>query len=130
MHNHSFGDYLLENEYITSEQFLEALQELKLDSRPSFEVCGLYDRTVTYETFEALMDKPEYPKMSIRELAVKYGIITPQIIEIVESQHYPLFVALAQILLSKGYLDYRSCQEAFLDYESESELSDFDAQNF
>ena len=127
MHNHSFGDYLLENEYITSEQFLEALQELKLDSRPSFEVCGLYDRTVTYETFEALMDKPEYPKMSIRELAVKYGIITPQIIEIVESQHYPLFVALAQILLSKGYLDYRSCQEAFLDYESESELYEFEA---
>ena len=127
MHNHSFGDYLLENEYITSEQFLEALQELKLDSRPSFEVAGIYDRSVTFETFETLMSKPEYPEMSISELAIKYGIITPKIIEIVEAQPYPLFVALAQILIDKGYLDYHSCQDAFLNYESESELYEFEA---
>ena len=130
MHSHSFGDFLLENNYITSDQFIESLQLLNLNSRPSFEVCGLYDRTVTYETFESLMSKPEYPEMSIKEIAKKYKIITDELIEREESKKRPLFVSLAEILLKKGYLSYRSCQEAFIDYESESELYEFDADEF
>ena len=129
MHNHSFGDYLLENNYITTSQFIECIQELNSDLKPSIEVAGIYSGLTTFEMLDTLMNKPEYPEMDIINIGIKYGFINAQYLNEYAKTKYPLFLSLAQILINKEYLNLHDFQSALVDYDSDSEIFEIEADD-
>lgn len=121
MYTQFFGNYLISRELITHEQLISAL------SRQNHEVVHL-STLALYSGFMSPYEVEEITQMQhlegrkFSELSIEKGYLTKeQVLELLRSES-PNFLIIGQILLRDGIFNYKSLNDAFLDYRSSSEF--------
>lgn len=122
-----FGNYLLNEGYLTSEQLTEALRDMK-ESRPKFGVLAMNEGYLTGEQIEYLHQKQMFENKRIGDLAVSMGYITQQQVEELLAKQPAGYLMLGQTLVDKGYISNIQFSEAINEYKKMYSLSEKDLQ--
>ena len=120
MHNHSFGDFLLERNVIDTMQLIDALRDLTNYSRPSMATALIYSGDLIYKDIEDLYEESKKTGIPVEKIAAKKGYITKDSFREYRQKDYPIFVTLADVLIKKGHLTYHQFQDIYIAYESET----------
>lgn len=122
-----FGNYLLNESYVTSEQLTDALKDMK-ESRPKFGVLAMNAGYLTGEQVEYLHQKQMFENKRIGDLAVEMGYITEEQVGELLSRQPVGYLMLGQTLVDKGYMTNVQFSEAINEYKSLYSVSESDMQ--
>lgn len=120
-----FGNYLLNENYLTIEQLSEGLRDMK-ESRAKFGVLAMNAGYLTGEQVEFLHQKQMFENKRIGDLAVDMGYITKEQVEELLSRQPAGYLMLGQALVDKGYITNIQFSEAINDYKNMYSLSEKD----
>lgn len=120
-----FGNYLLNEHLITSEQLVEALQE-KNNTRLKLGVLAINAGYMNSSQVEKVHMEQTKQDKRFGDLAVELGFVTEaQIDELLGAQKVG-YLLLGQALVDKGYMDNSTFESAINSYKDKYSLSDDD----
>ncbi len=120
-----FGNFLLNEGYLTSDQLMESLRDMK-ENRPKFGVLAMNAGYLTGEQVEYLHQKQMFENKRIGDLAVEMGYITQEQVEELLSRQPVGYLTLGQTLVDKGYISNVQFSEAISEYKKLYSLSEKD----
>lgn len=120
-----FGCYLLNNGYITDEQFAEAAEAVKV-ARVKLGVLAINAGYMTAKQVETVLEHQRTEDKRIGEIAVDMGFMTGEQVEELFSAQQPVHLVLGQVLVNKGFLSTSQFQEALNSYKERYSLNDED----
>lgn len=117
-----FGNYLLNNGYITSSQLVNALSAQQ-DRYVKLGFLAIHSGYMTSRQVEEVHITQTHTNKKFGEIAVDKGYLTnDQVSELLESQK-PDYLIFSQTLDNLGYLDTATFEKAFNSYREEHHLS-------
>lgn len=122
-----FGNFLLNEGYLTTDQLMDALKSMK-ESRPKFGVLAMNAGYLTGQQVEQLHQKQMFENKRMGDLAVEMGYITQQQVEELLSKQPVAYLMLGQCLVDKGYISNVQFSDAINDYKKMYSLSEKDLQ--
>lgn len=128
MYTRFFGNYLLNNHYITTEQMLNAL-EVQHNAHIKIGVLAIHAGYMTSSQVERVHILQTHEDLHFGELAIREGFLTQQQLdELLESQK-PDYLLFSQALVDKGYMTATEFEKAMTDYQKDYQLTDKDFAN-
>ncbi len=120
-----FGNYLLNQNLVTPEQLVDALQEKK-NTRMKLGVLAINAGYMTASQVERVHEMQSKMDKRIGDIAVELGYMTDeQVMELLHSQ--PLgYLLLGQALVDKGYMTNTQFEDAIHAYKEKYSLTDED----
>lgn len=120
-----FGNYLLNQKLVTSEQLTEAL-ELQKTTRLKIGVLAINAGYMTAEQINRVHEKQAMVDKRLGDLAVEMGYLTPeQLDELLHTQKTG-HLLLGQALVDKGYMTNAQFEAALKDYKTRNSITDAD----
>lgn len=125
MYAQFLGNYLLNKEYVTSEQLIEALQYQK-SVHLKMGVLAIHAGYMNSKQVEEVHIAQTRKDGRFGELAVEAGFLTEeQVTELLNSQK-PDYLLLSQALVDKGFITTADFEKAMKEYQEEYSISDSD----
>ncbi len=128
MYAQFFGNYLLAQNVVTSEQLIQAMHK-KSVTQIKLGTLAIHAGYMTASEVDRIVILQTHQDKRFGELAISEGYLTEmQVTELLKSQK-PDFLLLGQALLEDGVLNNQQLQDMIIGYESQNELNDFDYSN-
>lgn len=125
MYTQFFGNYLLNNGYITSEQLIKAL-DIHRNHFVKLGVLAIHGGYMTSSQVEDVHITQTHTSQKFGEIAVAKGYLTDeQVDELLKSQK-PDYLSFSQTLSDLGYINATDFEKAFKDYQAKYHLCDND----
>lgn len=128
MYTQFLGNYLLNKNYITKEQLIEALQYQK-NVHLKLGVLAIHAGYMTASQVEQVHIMQTHKNGRFGELAIEAGFLTKEQVDFLLNSQKPDYLLLSQALVDKGYMTTSQFEEAMTDYQSEYQISDTDFAN-
>ena len=123
-----FGNYLLSNELVTSEQLAAALFP-KAPRRLKLGTIAINEGLVTAEQVEIAHRKQQQEDKRIGDVMVELGFLTSEQVEQLFKIQPPAHLLLGQELIDNGVMTNAEFEKALGDYKREYSISDEDIRN-
>lgn len=123
MFSQYFGNYLLNNNYITREQLKDAL-EYQQSVRVKFGVIAVDEGFMTPEQVDEVHEKQKQVDKRFGEIAVELHYLTEEQVEYMLSVQKQNYLLLAQALVDRGYMTIEQFSGALEKYKEEHQISD------
>jgi len=124
-----FGNYLVDNNMITSDQLLRALRH-KHDNNQTMAAMALSAGYMTEEETEDVHNMQLIKDVEFTSLALQMGYLTEsQAAELEEAQHFG-YLLLARSVIELGFCTLDKMASAIADYEYDFQLSFSNCMNF
>lgn len=125
MYTQFYGNYLLNNGYITASQLAEAL-EIKKNTRVKLGVLAINAGIMNAEQVEVVHNAQERVDKKFGDLAIELGFMTPEELETLLSSQKTGTLLLGQALVDKGYMDNKNFEKSIKEYKETYKISDTD----
>jgi len=123
MFNQYFGQYLLNNHKLTTEQLAEVMN-YERSVRVKLGVLAMNASFMTAEQVEIVHHMQRVQDKRFGELAVEQGYLTyNQLEDLLENQHCR-HLSLSQAIVDKGYLTLAELEEVLTSYKQQSQVGD------
>lgn len=122
MYTKFFGNYLLNNGYITSEQLISAL-EAQGNYSIKLGVLAIHAGYMTSSQVEDVHITQTHNNKMFGEIAIEKGYLTQEQVDDLLKSQKPDYLVFSQTLNDLGYLDTNHFEEAFNDYRKKYKLS-------
>lgn len=128
MHTQFLGNYLLNKEYVTPEQLIDALQYQK-SVHLKLGVLAIHAGYMNASQVEQVHIMQTHKDGRFGELAVEAGFLTnEQVCSLLTSQK-PDYLLLSQALVDKGYMSNADFEKAVKEYQMDYQISDDELNN-
>ncbi|MFV0464941.1 MAG: chemotaxis protein CheX [Lachnospiraceae bacterium] len=121
MHTQFFGNYLLTNHAITTQQFLEAAEILRLE-RLKIGNLAMHAGYMTPEEVNNVVIMQTRTNLRFGEIAVLEGYLTEQQLNALLDMQIPDYMLFGQILVDQGALSSLSFKQLLYDYQKNTTI--------
>lgn len=125
MYTQFFGNYLLSNNYVTTEQLFSAMQQLSTQHM-KLGTLAIHSGLMTASEVDEIVIEQTHQDKRFGELAIELGYLTDeQVRELLKSQS-PDYLLLGQILVDENILTNTDLENIIADYKSNNEILDLE----
>lgn len=128
MYTQFFGNYLLNNGYITSEQLISALGHQQ-NGYVKLGFLAIHSGYMTSRQVEDVHICQTHNDKKFGEIAVEKGYLTEEQVEELLGAQKPDYLLFSQALEDLGYMDSNTFEKAFTGYREKYKLSEDDLHN-
>lgn len=128
MYTQFLGNYLLNKEYVTSEQLIDALQYQK-SVHLKLGVLAIHAGYMTADQVEQVHIMQTHKDGRFGELAVEAGFLTEDQVTLLLHSQKPDYLLLSQALVDKRYMTTADFEKAMQEYQADYEISDDDLED-
>lgn len=128
MYTQFFGNYLLNNRYITSEQLISAL-EVQHDCSMKLGILAIQAGYMTSSQVETVHISQTHDNKMFGEICIEKGYLTQEQVDELLGSQTPDYMLFCQALDDLGYLKTSEFEEAFRDYKKKYLLSKNDFEH-
>ncbi len=125
MYTQFFGNYLLNQHIITSEQLVDAMQNIA-SSHLKLGTLAIYEGFLTSSEVNEIHILQTHMDKRFGQIAVDEGFLTQEQLDILLSKQKPRFLNLGQALIDKGYITNAQFEKLIINYQLEHEIIDLD----
>lgn len=125
MYTQFFGNYLLNNGYITSEQLISAL-EAQHNSFVKLGVLAIHSGFMTSSQVESVHIAQTHDNRKFGEIAIEKGYLTNEQVETLLTTQTPDYLLFSQTLNDLGHMTTSEFEKAFKDYQTKYALCEND----
>jgi len=125
MYAQFLGNYLLNKEYVTSEQLIEALQYQK-SVHLKMGVLAIHAGYMNAQQVEEVHIAQTRKDGRFGELAIEAGFLTEEQVSALLNSQKPDYLLLSQALVDKGYMTTSDFEKAMKEYQEAYSISDSD----
>lgn len=122
-----FGNYLLNSQYVTAEQLLEAIHA-KNKTRLKLGVLAIDAGYMTAEQVEEVHERQMFEDKRIGDIAVDMGYITREQVEELLGKQRTGYLLLGQALVDNGILTNAQFEEAISKYKEKYKIAEDDKE--
>ncbi len=126
MYTQFFGNYLLSNGYVTTEQLFSAMQR-EATQHMKLGTLAIHAGLMTAAQVDETVIQQTHQDRKFGELAVELGYMTDDQVLTLLKQQNPAYLTLGQVLLDDGVLTNADFEKIMKDYGSSNGISDLDA---
>lgn len=125
MYTQFFGNYLLNQHVITSEQLVDAMQNLS-NSHLKLGTLAIYEGFLTSSEVNEIHILQTHMDKRFGQIAVDEGFLSEDQLNILLNKQKPHFLNLGQVLIDKGYITNSQFERLIINYQLEHEIIDLD----
>ncbi|MBE5939453.1 MAG: chemotaxis protein CheX [Lachnospiraceae bacterium] len=118
-----FGNYLLNNQYVTAEQLIEGIH-IKSKTRLKLGVLAIDAGYMTAAQVEEVHERQMLVDKRIGDIAVEMGYLTEAQVEELLGNQKKGYLLLGQALVDKGFMTNDQFEEAISNYKSKYKIDD------
>lgn len=127
MYTQFYGNYLLNNNYVTPSQLSQAL-EIKKSIKVKLGVLAINAGFMNAKQVETVHNAQERIDKKFGDLAIELGYLTNSQLETLLSSQKTGTLLLGQALVDKGFMDNKSFEKSITEYKKKYKISDSDLE--
>ncbi len=129
MNSHLWGNYLLENKYLTAQQLYDAMYQDKDHHELSLPVIAIHEEALTAVEVERINKYCDDYFKEFNTAVIDLGYFTDDSLNMLLNHEYPSYLLLAQELIDNKTIDYKTFQDIMVKYRSDTEMYDDEHEN-